>query len=129
MIVVDASVVLQILLDSNKASKLRDTVNHAKRLIAPHFIDLEVLNGFRRHLRIGALSAERALQAIEDMRMLQIDRRPIHGFATQIWSLRDNITPYDAAYVVLASELGVPFLTRDIKLAKAAEAHAKVILI
>lgn len=32
------------------------------------------------------------------------------------WELRDNLTPYDAAYVALAETLGVPLLTSDERL-------------
>ena len=35
------------------------------------------------------------------------------------WELRDNITPYDAAYVVLAEALETTLLTADARLARA----------
>jgi predicted nucleic acid-binding protein len=37
-----------------------------------------------------------------------------------IWHLRHNLSAYDAAYVVLAEQLGATLLTRDTKLASAA---------
>ena len=129
MIVVDASVILQILLNWDKDAKLKNAIIEAKPLIAPHFSDLEVLNGFRRHLRLGALSENRAVQAIEDLTALNIDRRSVSLLSKEIWALRNNITPYDAAYVVLAADLGLPLLTRDKKLAQEAAAFTKIELI
>ena len=37
----------------------------------------------------------------------------------RVWSLRDNLTAYDAAYVALAEALDAPLLTRDRRLASA----------
>ena len=36
-----------------------------------------------------------------------------------IWSLRANLTAYDAAYVALAEAFGATLLTRDARLANA----------
>ena len=36
------------------------------------------------------------------------------------WSLRDSVSIYDAAYVVLAAALEEPLLTADARLARAA---------
>lgn len=38
---------------------------------------------------------------------------------TEMWSLRDNVTPYDAAYVGLARRNGCPLLTLDQRLIRA----------
>jgi predicted nucleic acid-binding protein len=37
----------------------------------------------------------------------------------RIWELRDNVTPYDAAYVALAEALDAPLLTADARFAAA----------
>ena len=104
-------------------------MNNAGQLIAPHIIDLEVISGIRRHLRIGTLDQNRADQTIVDMKDFKIDRRPIIANIRRIWELRDNVTPYDASYLSLAESLNLPLLTRDKKLASAAAAHTKVELI
>jgi predicted nucleic acid-binding protein len=43
-----------------------------------------------------------------------------------MWSLRHNITAYDAAYVALAESLDVPLLTRDRRLAKSSGHAARI---
>ncbi len=42
------------------------------------------------------------------------------------FSLRDNLTAYDAAYVALAEALECPLLTRDARLARAGGHHVEI---
>ena len=37
----------------------------------------------------------------------------------RMWELRDNVTPYDAAYVAVAEELDLALLTGDARVANA----------
>ena len=46
-------------------------------------------------------------------------RYPHTAFVKAAWSLRNNVTYYDALYVALAARLGVPLLTADKRLANA----------
>jgi predicted nucleic acid-binding protein len=46
-----------------------------------------------------------------------------------MWALRHNLTAYDAAYVALAEALGVPLVTRDVRLASAAGHAAEIELV
>ena len=55
-----------------------------------------------------------------------IVRHPVTHLVERIWSLRHNITAYDAAYVALAEHLGFPLLTRDARLSRSA-GHAATI--
>jgi len=50
-------------------------------------------------------------------------------FVDRIWSLRANLTAYDAAYVALAESLPAPLITRDTRLAKAAGHTARIELV
>jgi predicted nucleic acid-binding protein len=47
----------------------------------------------------------------------------------RIWSLRNNLTAYDAAYVALAEALGAPLLTRDRRLAASSGHCAQIELV
>lgn len=51
--------------------------------------------------------------------MAPVRRMTTSGLITQIWSLRRNVTPYDACYVALAKRLPAPLLTLDLRLARA----------
>lgn len=50
-----------------------------------------------------------------------LDVEVVSAVRTRLLDLADNVTTYDATYVVLAQALDVPLLTRDRRLAAAAE--------
>ena len=47
--------------------------------------------------------------------------------AQRVWSLRDVLTPYDAAYVALAEALDAPLLTADRSLARSRGHRATIV--
>ena len=95
-------------------------------LHTPHLLDLEVTQVLRRLVREGALSAQRANEAIRDLLDLRITRYPHFVLLPRIWQLRHNFSAYDAAYIVLAEKLGGALVTRDRRLA-APTGHAATI--
>ncbi len=116
MIVVDASVVLEVLLQSKRGRRAEGRLFGGEVLSAPHLLDLELAQVLRRHTRRGALDASRGEGALRDFQDLRIERYPHHPFLGRIWSLRENATAYDAAYLALAEALDAPLLTADWKL-------------
>jgi predicted nucleic acid-binding protein len=56
-------------------------------------------------------------------------RMPIAPLLDRMWQLRNNITPYDGAYVALAERLDATLLTCDAKLAAASGAKCEFDLI
>lgn len=127
MIVLDASAALDWLLQTSAGQRIEQRIYaQHESLHAPHLLDLEVAQVLRRLVREGAVSAQRADQAIEDLLDLRIARYPHSVLLPRIWQLRHNLSAYDAAYVVLAEKLGAPLLTRDGRLASAS-GHAALI--
>jgi predicted nucleic acid-binding protein len=120
VIVLDASAAIDWLLQTSAGQRIEQRIySHNESLHAPHLLDLEVGQVLRRLVREGAVSAHRADQAIEDLLDLQISRYPHFVLLPRIWQLRHNLSAYDAAYVVLAEQLGARLLTRDARLASA----------
>lgn len=118
MIVVDASAVLEVLLQTPVASRLEARLfMPGETLHAPHLIDLEVVHVLRRYEATGAISPQRGHEAVDDLTAWAVARYPHDLFLPRIWALRHNVTAYDAAYVALAETLGVPLVTRDTRLA------------
>lgn len=130
MIVVDASVVLEVLLASPDALPLQNRLFAKKQsLHAPHLLDLEVAQVLRRYFLAGRLTADRGATALEYLASFPITRYPHDLFLPRVWELRQNFTAYDAAYVALAEALPAPLLTRDRALASAVGHNAEVELV
>ncbi len=127
MIVIDASVVLDLQLRSASAAAIEDRIFGAQpSLHCPHLLDLEVVQVLRRHERQGGLDAKRAQEALQDLEALPLVRYPHEPFLERIWTLRASMTAYEAAYIALAEALQAPLLTRDGRLASAPGHEAQI---
>ncbi len=120
MIVVDASAVLEVLLQTPAAARVsRRIFGPGETLHAPHLLDVEVAQALRRYARSGVISSDRGAQALEYLADFPLNRYPHFVLLLRIWQLRHNVTAYDAAYLALAEALDAPLLTRDRALALA----------
>lgn len=128
MIVLDASVVaLAVGAERDDARRARDSFA-GERLYAPELVDLEVASYIRRGRRAGRIGSRRAIQALTALALMPIARVSHRPFLSRIWDLRDNVSPYDAAYVALAEVMEAPLLTADARLARAAGLGCEVVL-
>jgi predicted nucleic acid-binding protein len=127
VIVLDASAAIDWLLQTTAGQQIEKRIySRNESLAAPHLLDLEVTQVFRRLVRDAAVSARRAEEAIQDLMDLQIARYPHHLFLLRIWQLRNNLSAYDAMYVGLAESLRATLITRDLRLGSAS-GHAAVV--
>ena len=115
MIVIDASVLAPALGDDGEDGDRARARLHGQSLAAPELIDLEVMAVWRRLLD----DDRRARLAITDLDEIPLTRCPHAPLIARCWELRDNVSPYDAAYVALAEALDVPLLTIDARLGRA----------
>ena len=120
MIVLDASAAIELLLLSSTGLRVSDRVFRGGETVhAPELLDLEVLQVLRRRERDGDLTSRRALEALEDLADMGIERYPHGLLMARVWELRANLTAYDAVYVALAEVLEVPLVTCDARLQRA----------
>lgn len=127
MIVVDASALLEFLLQTELGARVEDRLfRDDDELHAPHLIDVEIVQGLRRLVRTGELASGRAEEAIADLTDLDLHRHAHLDLLGRGWKLRDNITVYDAMYVVLGEALEAPIVTCDSPLAKAPGHRARI---
>lgn len=116
MIVIDASLGLEMFLRGPRAMEIKDRIETAgRRMAAPEVFDLEVLQTLRRLSYRGDIAPARAAQALDVFRHAPVDRYSHGLLSRRIWALRDNLTAYDAAYFALAEMLDAPLWTRDAK--------------
>jgi len=130
VIVVDASAVLEALLRTPAAAAVeRRLFDSRQTLHAPHLLDIEVAQVVRRYEAAGEIDDERGRAALSDLGDLPLHRYP-HGFLLpRVWQLRRNLTAYDAVYVALAEALDATLLTRDRRLAAAADGYVGIDLV
>ena len=119
-LVVDASVVVAALVDSGPDGEWAARVLREQTLAAPHHMPIEAANVLRRAALAADLSPDTASLAHADLLQLRVALFPYSPLAERCWQLRENITTYDAAYVVLAEQLDAPLATLDTRLARAA---------
>jgi predicted nucleic acid-binding protein len=130
VIVVDASVILELLLNRPPAERIAQRIlTPEESLHVPHLLDLEVAQVLRRYVLGDGLRPARAGQALDDLADLPLNRYPHDVLLPRIWELRHNLSAYDAAYVALAETLDAVLLTRDERLAKVRGQRAVVVLI
>ncbi len=126
MIVVDASAVVDALSGLRDVDELRDRLT-SEELHAPELLDYEVVSALRGLTLGGHLDAGRAEELLTDFEDL-----PIHRWACSdslrlsAYRLRDRLSAYDAAYVVLAQGLDCALLTRDARLARTTGHGARI---
>ena len=109
MIVVDASAVIELLLNSVAGTRVADRI----------FVEGESLH----------VHSERAAQALDDFNDLPLHRYAHIDFIPRIWELRTSMTAYDAAYVCLAEALDETLLTCDLKLRNSHGRAARIELV
>lgn len=127
MIVVDASALIEVLLQTPAASTVeRRLFAPGESLHVPHLIDVEAAQVIRHYASRGEISGERGGIALTRLAEMPLRRFPHEVFLPRIWSLRNNLTAYDAAYVALAEAPDAPLLTRDRRLAAASGHRATV---
>jgi predicted nucleic acid-binding protein len=123
--VLDASVAVTALTEpgSPAADLLADTDAVFQ---VPSIFDVEVLSALRGLVRGGKYDRAAAVDLIADLMVLPVERWHMSALLPRIWQLRENLTPYDAAYVALAELTGTVLLTGDERITAAPALQCEV---
>jgi predicted nucleic acid-binding protein len=130
LIVVDASALIEVLLRTPASTAVESHLFAPEQTLhAPHLLDIEVAQVMRNYAARGEIGGERGRLALEDLGDLRMQRYPHDFLLPRVWSLRNNVTAYDAVYIALAEALDAVLITRDRRLAGAAGHRARVVLV
>ena len=123
MIVVDASAWASALAGTDElAIGCRALLRADDRWIAPCHMATEMLRTVRRLEYAGLLSSTDARVVVDTVAGTAVSYEgPEPSLLAEQWSLRHNVSAYDAAYVALCLRYGLPLVTLDLRLARAAE--------
>lgn len=130
MIVLDASAIVELLLRTKKGDQVADRLaGDGGPFLAPHLVDPEVMQAFRDLVRLRQVDASQAGLALTLFAELPLQRVPHDVLLSRMWQLRDNLTAYDATYVVVAELSGATLVTCDRPLSRSPGHNATVELI
>ena len=128
MIVLDASVVVELLTDPAFAAPLLyDAANGAGPVIVPHLLDVEVVSALRRIFAAARNDMPEFEDVLTKLTELPATRYPHTPLLGRVWELRHNFTAYDAIYIALAEEMGSVLYTTDAKLRRGHRAQVRVL--
>ncbi len=127
MIVLDASVVVELLTNGALADSIRDELaGRSESFLVPHLIDIEVLSALRRLAAVRRIDPYRSGQFLSELEVLPAERYSHIPLMERIWELRRNFTVYDAAYIALAEATDSVLYTCDKKLQRGHRARVVV---
>lgn len=126
MIVLDASVVVELLLRTARSEPVRERLRNGALAHAPTLLDVEVGSVLRRLERLRVLTNVHATEAMTAAVRMPISRHPLAVLLPRAWELRKNLTVYDGTYVALAESLSATLLTTDRRLARATGLRAAI---
>lgn len=118
-VVIDSSAVVALLLDAGSGGRWVVDQLTGATLAAPQLLAFEASNVIRRHELAHLISADQAAQAHGDLLDLAIELWPYEVLAERVWSLRRNLSSYDASYVALAELIQAPLITLDERISRA----------
>lgn len=118
IVVVDASVVVDLVCDFPAAGEFRSVLSAATSVAAPSHLDAAVLSALGRLRRAGQLT--HATDRVAALAAFGADRWPLRPLLPAAWALVDRIATRDALYVALAASLDAVLVTSDARLRRAA---------
>jgi predicted nucleic acid-binding protein len=93
---------------------------------APEHWMIEVFSVLRGLHLAGKITEKLAERSVDRLPQLGIDHVPVATLLPHMWQWKSEISGYDAAYVALAAIRGLPLVTADRRLARAATRHCHV---
>ena len=117
-LVIDASAGVELLLETPAGRSLLAKLPRQAEWWVPEHHFVEVASVLRRAEHRGLLTPLQATTAFGDLIGARVHRAQLRPLVAAAWRVRGHLTIADAAYVVLAEQLGASLVTADENLAR-----------
>ncbi|MFN3708289.1 type II toxin-antitoxin system VapC family toxin [Microcella sp.] len=130
MIVVDASCLTALVAgspaDVDTAASVMAADDH---WVVPGHAIIETISALRGLYLRRVLTRDAMLDAAQQLAEFRLDVWPTEPLLGRVLELADNASAYDAAYLALAEELGVPLASGDARLTRVPGVRCAVVTI
>ncbi len=127
MIVLDSSAAVEwLLVRPGSTAVVQRITDPDVSVHAPSLLGVEVAAALRGLVLGKHASPTRAALALSDLLAADIAMYDPAPLLARAWTLRDNLTPYDAVYVALAEVLDATLVTADARISRAPGVKARV---
>lgn len=127
MIVLDASIVVELLTNGPLAGELRrDLSSRQDPLLIPYLLDVEVIGAIRSLVAGRRVDSHRVAQLIVALSQIPAERYPHAPLLPRVWELRHKFTAYDSIYIALAEQTQSVLYTADAKLTHGHNARVRL---
>jgi predicted nucleic acid-binding protein len=126
-LVADASAIVDLLAGAPSASAIAAALAPFPEIDVPEHFHVEAISALRGMLFRGDIAADHAERALQLLPELRVVRHPVEPLARSIWSMRETLTAYDAAYLAVAQNIDAKLLSTDRGLAAAARQEQRLI--
>ena len=126
-LVADASAIVDLLAGAPNAAAIAAALAPFPEIDIPEHFHVEAISALRGLLLRGDLAADHAERALQLLAELRVVRHPIEPLTRAVWSMRDTLSAYDAAYLAVAQNIDAQLLTTDRGLAAAAQRDERLI--
>lgn len=118
-LVIDASAMVDYLVDSPLAARVADRIKDSEVLVPAHF-DAEVLSALGRLQRGGELSEAEVETRVALTAQAPFDRHLLAPLLDGAWARHHDVRLVDALYIELANQLDATIITTDSGMSAAA---------
>jgi predicted nucleic acid-binding protein len=120
MFVVDASVIVEYLIEGAYTSHAKNLFVHADKsdnFIVPEFCLLECTNVLWKHIRFNGMALVTAQRLLKHMKKLPLRRVPVKSLLNSALAIGSThqLAIYDSAYVAIAKKSESPLISLDQK--------------
>ncbi|KGN38204.1 type II toxin-antitoxin system VapC family toxin [Knoellia subterranea] len=118
MIVLDASALVDVLVDAPTRLSIEEHLRSADEVLAPELLLIEAASALWRLQRGDLLTEADASEGVSALQRFPVTLVSHDLLLDHAWQLRHSHRITDAFYVALAAHLRVPLLTTDYRLAR-----------